>query len=73
METTAPVLVEFIVNSEASEQIKDLGLKWVKPYGKHISVKDEIDETLVESLSNDDLIEYIGIDSQFLIYLNIKG
>ena len=69
----APITVEFIVDQEASEQIKDLGLKWVKPYGRHISIKDEIDETLIKSLSNDELIEFIGIDSEFLIYLNIKG
>lgn len=69
----APITVEFIVDAEASEQIKDLGLKWVKPYGEHISIKDEIDETLIESLSNDKLVEFIGIDSEYLIYLNIKG
>ena len=69
----APITVEFIVDQEASEQIKDLGLKWVKPYGRHISIKDEIDETLIESLSNDELVEFIGIDSEYLIYLNIKG
>jgi hypothetical protein len=68
----APVTVEFIVDAEASEQIKDLGLKWIKPWGKYFSVKEEIDETLVESLSNDELIEFIGIDSAYLIYLNIK-
>lgn len=68
----APITVEFIVDAEASEQIKDLGLKWIKPWGKYISVKEEIDETLIESLSNDELIEFIGIDSEFLIYLNIR-
>jgi len=69
---SAPITVEFIVDAEASEQITNLGLKWVKPYGKHLSVKEEIDETLIESLSNDDLIEFIGIDSEHLIYLNVK-
>lgn len=69
----APITVEFIVDAEASEQIQDLGIKWFKPYGKDkISVKAEIDETLIESLSNDELTEFIGIDSEYLIYLNIK-
>ena len=64
--------VEFIVNREAISQIKDVGLHW-KPYGKHnVSVRQEIEETLVESLTNDELIEFIGIDSEFLVYLNIK-
>ena len=69
----APITVEFIVDAEASELINDLGLKWVKPYGyDKISVKEEIDETLIESLSSDELIEFIGIDSEYLIHLNIK-
>ena len=69
----APITIEFIVDAEASELIEDLGLKWVKPYGKNkISVKEEIDETLIESLSGDELVEFIGIDSEYLIYLNIK-
>ena len=66
-----PITVEFIVNAEAQSQIEDVGLRW-KPYGKHLSVHQEIDETLIESLSNDELIEFIGIDSEFLVYLNIK-
>ena len=72
MSMSAPVTVEFIVDSEASEQIEDLGLKWVKPYGPHISVKEELDETLIESLSNDEMLEFIGIDSEYLIYVNIR-
>lgn len=70
---SAPITVEFIVDSEASEQIADLGLKWVKPYGSHISVKEELDDTLIKSLSNDELIEFIGINSEYLIYVNIKN
>ena len=63
--------VEFIVNSEAMDTIEDIGLPW-KPYGKLINVTQEIDETLIESLSNNELVEFIGIDSEFLVYLNIK-
>ena len=65
------VSVEFIVNAEAMSQIEDMG--WpCKHYGKLISVTQEIDETLVESLSSDELVELIGIDSEFLVYFNIK-
>lgn len=63
--------VEFIVNSEAQSQIDDIGLR-CKPYGKLLSVTEEVDETLIESLTNDELIEFIGIDSEFLVYLNVK-
>ena len=64
--------VEFIVNREAISQIEDVGLHW-KPYGKsNVSVRQELEETLIESLSNDELIEFIGIDSEFLVYLNVR-
>jgi len=64
--------VEFIVNREAISQIEDVGLHW-KPFGKHnVSVRQELDETLIESLNNDELCEFVGIDSEFLVYLNIR-
>jgi len=64
--------VEFIVNREAISQIEDIGLHW-KPYGKHnVSVREDMDETLVESMTNDELVEFIGIDSEFLVYLNVR-
>lgn len=66
-----PITVEFILDSEAKDQVEDCGLHW-KPWGKHISVHEELDETLIESLSNDELVEFIGVDSEFLVYLNIK-
>ena len=66
-----PVTVEFILNSEAKDLVEDCGLHW-KPWGKYISVHEELDETLIESLSNDELVEFIGVDSEFLVYLNIK-
>lgn len=65
------VSVEFIVNPEAMYLVEDLGLPW-KGYGKLMSITQELDETLIESLTNDELIEFIGIDSEFLVYLNIK-
>lgn len=63
--------VEFIVNAEAMDDIEDIGLPW-KPYGKLLSVTHEFDEVLIESLTPDGLIEFIGIDSEFLVYMNIK-
>ena len=32
----------------------------------------ELPEELIESLSNDELVEFIGIDSENLVYLNVK-
>lgn len=70
---TAPLTVEFIVNSEAQDLITDCGLdQFTKPYGKLLCVTYELPEILIESLSNDELIEFIGIDSEFLVYLNVK-
>ena len=63
--------VEFIVNSEAKSQIDYSGIPW-KPYGKLISVTESLPEELIESLTNDELIEFIGIDAEFLVYLNIR-
>ena len=68
---TAPLAVEFIVNAEALSIIEDIGLPW-KPYGKLLSVTQELPEELIESLSNDELVEFIGIDSENLVYLNVK-
>ena len=68
---TESISVEFIVNAEAMSLIEDIGLPW-KPYGKLLSVTQELDETLIESLSNDELVEFIGIDAEFLVYLNVK-
>ena len=69
--TAPPLSVEFIVNAEALSTITDIGLPW-KPYGKLLSVTQELPEELIESLSNDELVEFIGIDSENLVYLNVK-
>ena len=69
--TAPPLSVEFIVNSKALFTIEDIGLPW-KPYGKLLSVTQELPEELIECLSNDELVEFIGIDSEFLVYLNVK-
>ncbi len=67
-----PLTVQFIVNAEALSQIEDIGLPW-KPYGKLLLlVTQELPEELIESLSNDELVEFIGIDSENLVYLNVK-
>tara|TARA_A100001201_G_C4045551_1_gene188047 strand:+ start:568 stop:798 length:231 start_codon:yes stop_codon:yes gene_type:complete len=71
MTSPPPLSVEFIVNAEALSTIEDIGLPW-KPYGKLLSVTQELPEELIESLSNDELVEFIGIDSENLVYLNVK-
>ena len=68
---STPLTVEFIVNSEALSNIEYFGLPW-KPYGKLLSVTQELPEELIESLSNDELVEFIVIDSENLVYLNVK-
>ena len=68
------VAVEFFVNPEAMSQIEDVGLSFdVQPITGLVSVRQDIDETLIESMSNDELIEFIGIDSEFLVYTNIQS
>jgi|TARA_R100000479_G_scaffold131868_1_gene69696 hypothetical protein len=69
--TDTRISVEFIVNAEALSNIEDIGLPW-KPYGKLLSVTQALPETLIESLNNDELVEFIGIDAEHLVYLNIK-
>jgi|TARA_R100000482_G_scaffold21337_1_gene6202 hypothetical protein len=66
-----PITVQFIVNAEALSTIEDVGLPW-KPYGKLLLVTQELPEELIESLSNDELVEFIGIDAEHLVYLNVK-
>tara|TARA_R100000406_G_C3106756_1_gene123340 strand:- start:309 stop:539 length:231 start_codon:yes stop_codon:yes gene_type:complete len=71
MTNPSPLSVEFIVDADALSTIEDIGLPW-KPYGKLLSVTQELPEELVESLTNDELVEFIGIDSENLVYLNVK-
>jgi len=64
--------VQFILDAGSIDQIEDVGLTW-KRYGSSlVKVHQEIDETLIESLTNDELVEFIGIDAEFLVYLNIR-
>ena len=70
--TDTRISVEFIVNTEAQSQIDDMGMP-CKPYGKLLSVTQVLPETLIESLNNDELVEFIGIDAEHLVYLNVKG
>lgn len=70
--TDIRIPVEFIVNAEAESTITDIGLP-CKPYGKLLSVTQTLPETLIESLNNDELVEFIGIDAEHLVYLNVKG
>ena len=68
---TESLPVEFVVNAEAQSQLDDMGLKY-RPYGKLLSTTQELDETLVESLTSDELIEFIGIDAEYLVYVNVR-
>lgn len=65
------IAVEFIVNAEAVDQLDDVGIDYI-PYGPNVGFVKHIDETLFESLTNDELVEFIGIDSEFLVYLNTR-
>ena len=69
---TESIPVEFIVNAESQDQLDDIGLRY-RPYGKLLSFTQWLDEVLVESLKPDDLIEFIGVDAEFLVYMNVKG
>lgn len=37
----------------------------------YVVIRLDLDETLVESLQADELLEFIGIDSEFLVYTEV--
>lgn len=37
----------------------------------YVVLRLDLDETLVESLQTDELLEFIGIDSEFLVYSEV--
>ena len=69
---TAPLSVEFILEAGSIDQIEDVGLRWQRYGSSLVKVTQELPEELIESLSNDELVEFIGIDSENLVYLNVK-
>tara|TARA_Y100000004_G_scaffold115250_1_gene129423 strand:+ start:295 stop:522 length:228 start_codon:yes stop_codon:yes gene_type:complete len=69
---TAPLSVEFILEAGSIDQIEDVGLRWQRYGSSLVKVTQELPEELIESLSNDELVEFIGIGSEFLVYLNIR-
>ena len=38
----------------------------------YVVLKMQIDEVLLESLKPDELLEFIGIDSEFFVYMDIQ-
>ena len=65
------MIVSFWVNTEAEEQLLDVGLPFFNR-GSQLNFEADLDETLIESLRADELIEFVGIDSEFLISLVVK-
>ena len=68
MMTQTDINVRFFLDIDAADQIADLGLSSAL-IGDSIEIVRPIPETILESLSPDELIEYVGIDSEFLIHL----
>ena len=66
--TQTDIKVRFFLDIDAKHQIADLGISSAL-IGDSIEIVVPIPETILESLSPDELIEYVGIDSEFLIHL----
>jgi len=58
--------LSFFVDAEAESQLLDIGQAFTD-YGEQLNFELSVDETLVESLRADELLEFVGIDSEFLI------
>lgn len=67
----------FHLNNEAEDNLLDIGqdFTFVKDDedGHIVTVFDveDDDEVLLESLSNEDLCEFLGIDSEYFIYMEV--
>ena len=68
MMTQTDIKVRFFLDIEAADQIADLGISSAL-IGDSIEIVVSIPETIAESLSPDELIEFVGIDHEFLIHL----
>ena len=64
------VKVQFHVDTFAFDQLKENDIIF-KDAVEGYKFTVELDETLVESLSPDELLEFVGVDSEFLIHINI--
>ena len=71
MTTTTEVNVRFYVDIDAKDQLEDVGISSAL-IGDCLEFIHPVDETLLESLSPDELIEFVGIDSEFLVGLHIE-
>ena len=58
--------LSFFVDAEAESQLLDVGHTFTN-HGDQLNFELNVDETLVESLRADELLEFFGIDSEFLI------
>lgn len=68
------MIIQLILDSEAQENLLDLGIDWDDgPDGTIVTRHhlEENEEVLVESLSPAELAEFFGVDSEFLIALNV--
>jgi hypothetical protein len=74
------LIVDFTLNAEARDQALDIpGVCIYGAGGIDPTIEDdtivvrfkEVDEVLLETMSADDLLEFLGIDSEFLIALEI--
>ena len=79
--TQTDIQVRFFLDKDAINQVQDVHTTYSDQYpfgcspiesqvvGDSIELVVPIPETILESLSPDELIEYVGIDSEFLIHL----
>lgn len=74
------LIVDFTLNAEAREDALDIpGVCIYGAGGIDPTIEDgtivvrfkDVDETLVESMNPDELLEFLGIDSEYLIAIEV--
>ena len=78
--TMSNLIVDFTLNAEAREDALDIpGVCIYGAGGIDPTIEDgtivvrfkDVDETLVESMNPDELLEFLGIDSEYLIAIEV--
>jgi hypothetical protein len=68
----ATVKIVFCVDQECTDLLDDLGLEYDADEDRgHIEVPLEVDEDLLESLTTDELAEFFGLETEFVIALEV--
>lgn len=68
---TTKVSIAFYLDCEVDvELLEELDIDYTYEED-YVVLRLDLDETLVDSLQTDELLEFIGIDSEFLVYSEV--